>query len=270
MLDDERNDIYIHMDKKNTNYNSEELQKEVTKSGFYSIDRISVMWGGYSQIDTVLNLLQSAAKNGSYQYYHLLSGADLPIQTQDDIHSFFDKYSGKEFVGFNDVRKKDLYQVNLYHIFQEHLGRGNKFSLCCNSFFLNAQKIFHINRNRRNNIDFRKGANWFSITDSLARYVIQQEEWIRQIFKYTRCCDEIFLQTVIANSSFIDSVYDVSNINDNVAALRLIDWKRGTPYTYCAKDYKELIDSPMMFARKFDCNLDCEIVKKIGKYYGKH
>lgn len=40
-------------------------------------------------------------KHGPYAYYHLLSGQDLPIKSQDYIHQFFEEHQGKEFVGIN-------------------------------------------------------------------------------------------------------------------------------------------------------------------------
>ena len=51
------------------------------------VDRVPVNWGG-SQIRAELSLLKCAVKK-KYDYYHLVSGADLPIKTQDEIHQFF-------------------------------------------------------------------------------------------------------------------------------------------------------------------------------------
>ena len=42
---------------------------------------------------------------GHYNHYHLLSGQDLPIQSQETIQKFFLKNSDKEFVGFD----KDIF-----------------------------------------------------------------------------------------------------------------------------------------------------------------
>ena len=46
--------------------------------------------------------------------------------------------------------------------------------------------------------------------------------------------------------------------------MRYIDWKRGKPYTWGQKenDFDELMNSPYMFARKFD-ETHMEIVEKI-------
>ena len=55
-----------------------------------------------------------------------------------------------------------------------------------------------------------------------------------------------------------------NNYCDNYETIRyLIDWKRGKPYVYRSADYEELMASDMLFARKFDWNIDKEIVLKL-------
>ena len=124
------------------------------------------------------------------------------------------------------------------------------------------QKIVHLKRNAK--IQFQKGPNWFSITDDLARYVIEREEWIKKAFHDTICCDEVFLQTVVINSVFADRIYQyASTKNTEEAAMRLVDWERGGPYVFKSEDYSELLNSNMIFARKFDCQTDNNIVNKL-------
>ena len=98
LLDDERNDIYIHigMDVK---FEREELKGVVKKSALYFVESVREQWGGYSQIQSELILFQAAWEHG-YAYYHLISGVDLPIKTQDEIHEFFHEHYGKEFIYF--------------------------------------------------------------------------------------------------------------------------------------------------------------------------
>lgn len=101
-LDDPRNDIFIHMDAKNTGWDENRALASIDKAGIFFVPRISVTWGGYSQIACELGLLNAAVDKGRYTYYHLLSGQDLPIKSQDRIHSFFDSCGGKEFVRFEN------------------------------------------------------------------------------------------------------------------------------------------------------------------------
>ena len=82
------------MDAKNKLYNPSETLQLVKFSNIYHTRRIKVTWGGYSQIEAELILLEAATENGNYEHYHLLSGADLPIKNQEDIISFFEANHG--------------------------------------------------------------------------------------------------------------------------------------------------------------------------------
>lgn len=264
MLDDERNDIFVHMDVKNKNYRCEDISSLVVHSKVYHCNRIDVTWGGYSQIKTELLLLKEATKIGKYKYYHLLSGQDLPIKTQDEIHKFFDENSGKEFVAFSSEDFKYRYRINRYYFFQEMIGRKSNNVLLnkLNGLSFKVQDKIKINRNF--NLNSRAGSNWFSITDDLARYVIRSEKWIKKTFKYTLCCDEVFLQTLIINSDFKNKVYHSGGENCN-SNMRLIDWNRGNPYVFRTSDFYEIVNSNNLFCRKFDEDIDNDIVKKINE-----
>lgn len=215
--------------------------------------------GGYSLVKAEISLLELATANGPYAYYHLISGQDLPIKNQDEVHRYFDSNVGKEFIRFNFPEFKYKDRVDVYHLFQEKLGRkcGNRL----NKLFLKAQRLIGIHRNK--NVKFQKGTQWFSITDEFARYVVSKKDWIDDIFKYTCCSDELAIQTVFINSPFTNNLYHKEFDNDCKAMARLIDWRRGSPYVFREEDYKELTESPYMFARKFDEKIDRRIIDKL-------
>lgn len=50
-----------------------------------------------------------------------------------------------------------------------------------------------------------------------------------------------------------------------VPQIRHIDWKRGTPYIFREEDFYELKNTPALFARKYDINVDRNIVGRIYK-----
>lgn len=265
LLDDERNDVFIHMDIKNRLYSPTGTEEHFHCSNVYHTpERLNVQWGGYSLIAAELLLLKTATSSGRYKYYHLLSGQDLPIKSQDYIHSFFKSSYGKEFVAFDDSVFKWQQRVNLYHIFQEQIGRKQSFPFQINNIFLGFQRLIGINRNK--NVVFPKGANWFSITDDLAHFVLSKEDWIHKTFKYTQAADEIFLQTIVQNSEYVDRLYYPVHNNDPHAYMRLIDWKRGSPYIWQIENKLELQNSDLLFARKFDCEIDKNIIDYVANH----
>ena len=124
LLDDERNDIYIMIDKKVKNFDESIIIKSVQHSKVFFTDRIKIQWGGKSIVNAEIMLLKAASKN-KYSYYHLLSGADLPIKTADTIYNFFELNNGKEFIHFcNDgfIKKQSALRAGQYHFFQDKIG----------------------------------------------------------------------------------------------------------------------------------------------------
>lgn len=263
-IDDDNSDIFIHMDSKNKNYNPNEISKLVRRSKVFHVQRTNVIWGGYSQITCELLLLTSATKVASYDYYHLLSGQDLLIDSIQNIYEFTNKNNGMEFVQFESSNFIYGDRVHYYSI-QEKVGRTKGILYFFDRILRILQKIFKIKRNR--NIEFYMGANWFSITDDLARYVLSKKDWIDKVFKYTLCADEIFIQTIVHNSDFKNKLYVKEYNNSSESILRLIDWNRGRPYIFRNSDFKEIIEDDMFFARKFDEEIDSQIIKSIYKYY---
>lgn len=267
LLDCMYNDLYIHIDVK-----SEELYQivknlKLQKSKLYFTDRISVAWGGYSQIEAEIILLETALKNGEYSRFHLISGGDLPLKSQKNVYDYFESNSDVEFVHFdykNDIVVNKNRMAH-YHFFQEKINRNNKTFHNLEKICLVIQKIIRINRIKDINMEIRKGSNWLSITNECAKYIISKKSWIEKYFKNTKCCDEVFFQTLVWNSKFRDKLYyDIDE--KRCGNMRLIDWKRGNPYTFHQEDYDELINSKYMFARKFDEKIDNKIIDKICDY----
>lgn len=262
LLDDSRFDIYLHIDSKVKKFDFDYYQKLVNKSNLYFTKRLNVKWGTYSQIECELTLLKSAIKN-NYKYYHLISGVDLPIKSNSTIYDFFDK-ENHEFVGFS--QNDCLERIKYYHLFLNKI-KTSEFMNKLEFHLVKLQEKIKVNRIKKDKIIYKKGCNWFSITNDLAKYVISQEKFIKNKFKYSKCADEMFLQTLVYNSSFKDKVYKKYQ-DEHQNVKRLIDWKRGEPYTYSDNDYQDIINSNCFFVRKVSTNKkeQSDLVDKIYEY----
>lgn len=123
LLDDKRNDIYVHIDKKVRCF-----PHLYTKFAGLNIlkNRIDVRWGDVSQIETEILLFETALRNGDYNCFHLISGVDLPIKSNDYIHNFINLHPNIEFVGFSPTTSKSLEKYVLkYHILTKHYKNNN-------------------------------------------------------------------------------------------------------------------------------------------------
>jgi hypothetical protein len=275
MLDYCNNDIYIHVDAKAFEFNYEQLdliKRSIRYSNIIVLKNpISVNWGGYSMIEAEILLLEEAMSKGKYNYFHLLSGDDLPIQNMSHIHEFFENNKGKEFIGFENYSENNRpnyeSRVRYYWFFQEKAGKYNRNIIISetNSILLAMQRLLHIKRNKQ--IEFHKGSQWFSITDRFAAYIIDKKNLIRKIYKYTSCGDEIFIQTLCINSEFKDNLYCQDINKPWPSSMRLIDWKRGNPYVFKVDDFEVIKNSDKLFARKFDDEVDKEIIDMIENQY---
>lgn len=274
-LDDERNDIYLHIDKKCKNVPIDSLRESVKKSTLHVYKKFKIYWGHFSQVECELYLFEKASRN-KYFRYHLISGADLPIKSQDYIHDFFEKNADYEFVHYDtDERLKNDHEIGrrtkYYHFLQKYRRRFkvkviNETFTFLERVSLVIQIIFHVNRLKNSKLKIRYGSNWVSITDDLVCFILKNKDLIYKMFKYTNCSDELFIQTLLYNSKYKNQLYD-KKFDDSIEAnKRLIDWNRGNngnPYVWKISD-KELIDkSECLFARKFDINIDEEIVNYI-------
>lgn len=269
LLDNKNIDIYLHVDKKVLDFPFSKIKKLVKESKIYFSKRLDVRWGTYKQIECEIELLKLATKK-KYKYYHLISGVDLPIKPIQEIYDFFNS-KDCEFVGFSNldgILDSDFSRIKYYHLFNNNFRSKNrvKRKICSILYhvLLEIQKILKINRLKNKDIMIRKGCNWFSITDDLARYVLTQEKMVKKVFNHSHCADELFLQTLVYNSKFKNNIYKISN-NDCESVMRLIDWKRGFPYTFKGEDFDLIKNSRMIFARKFSSE-NIEIVEKIEKH----
>lgn len=209
-LDHERNDIFLHIDKKTKEFPEKQLRSAVRKGRLYLIPRMNVSWGGYSQIACELRLMKYAAAAGPHEYYHMSTGATFPIKSADEILRFFDAHTGYQFIGF-DNSKDYSGRVQRYNIFNE-IGKAatkweQKKAFCRNKFRGLQKKLGYIYKPARG-VEFKKGFVYWSLTEAAVQYALGKSNEIEQMYKHSFCGDELFMQTVIYHSPFRKSIYD--------------------------------------------------------------
>lgn len=263
-LDDCRNDIFIHFDKKILSFPA--LKTQNAKLHLLT-NRVDVRWGDVSVIEAEYSLFESALEKGKYAYYHLLSGVDMPLRSQNEIHDFFEEHKGKEFIGFSTgvIQQEIDRKVNRYHLFPRHFrdtgGITSFFKRSMRYVVLHLQYLFGIRRNKA--INFKKGTQWVSITHDFVNYVLQQKEQTLKHYSNTFCSDEIFLQTLCWNSKFKENVFDINN--EGKGSQRKIGWKDGVLYDWKEDDFDEIMKSDSLFARKFNSK-HLDVVKKLYEH----
>lgn len=255
-IDDDRNDIFLHIDKRTSYADFDEIRSWVEKAGLFLVPRMNVRWGHSSFVKCELNLLEQATKAGHYHYYHFLSGIDFPLKSQDEIHAYL-RDKNLEYINYHfdgDNGDDFAWKIKYYHYFMRWIGRGHFDGPGKKNAILRRIKDKNWElvgkqeakgfdrRDKYPDIEFVKGDNWVSITDDFARFVLSKKSKIMKLSTFANTPDEFFMATLAYNS-----VYKNRIAGDN---LRLIDWERGNPYEFVYADLDELKNSNKFFARK--------------------
>lgn len=248
-LDDDDTDIFIHIDKKAGEINYDEFEKITQHSNVFCLrNRVSVIWGHITLTLTSIMILEAALKHKEYDYFHLISGVDFPIKSNSYIKEFLSQHQGYEFVGFSGWHETLNYKLQLYHFIPRNLQQRYSILGYTDRLLLKIQKCLGI-RHFKDTKKFSKGCNWWSITAGLAKDIVGHKKDFKDVYKYTSCSDEIFLQTFINQNVGKYQVFD--SHDEYHSCLRHLDWKRGNPYVFTIDDFEELKNSPALFARKF-------------------
>ena len=258
LLDDHRNDIYLHIDKKVSGFDFAYYKDLCTKANvIYPEKRIAVNWGTQSQVVTEMLLYETACSNGPYQYYHLLSGVDLPLKTQTEICRFFE---GKhcEFLYFKtELNSYDIMRVSRYHFFVRHEDGAIRWA---NHILDRMQSRLHIDRTACNGYMVQRGSNWCDLTQRAVEILLQKKKEILKFTRFSLCADEVYKQTFLAGCG-------LEICNDD---LRLVDWSRSpngnNPHIFTLGDWDMMVGSTKLFARKFDEDIDKAVADKLYEY----
>jgi len=266
-LDYPCNDIYIHIDKKVGDeifaQVKSELEGMVKQASVAFIDRVEVSWGDFSMVQAELLLLREASR-AHHDYYHLLSGVDLPLKPHSEIVRFFEENAGKEVLqGFcfpprSAAQIASRLRLRYYYPFQHTVGHNYLRPLgLLQWFLLLLQALVGVNRLRRQPKEIYKGSQWFSVThdfvlDLLAFY--SREENLKP-YRHTMCADEIFLQMFAYHSQYRERIF-LREWRDGLypTNMRMVWFKKGlhgSPVTFTTEELPYLLQSNCLWARKF-------------------
>ena len=251
-LDDVRNDIYIHFDRKL----SVLPDIKTLHAGLCILkDRVDVRWADVSMLEAEYKLFHAVVDSGcEYSHHHLISGVDLPLKNQDYIHSFFAQHHGKEFVGLHQhpMNSHADRALHYWHPFTRSFrGSGCVFAIKRILRYLVIQTQVLLGIRRNTTIPFHKGGQWVSITRELIDYLLEQEDRAFTIFSRTFGADEYFVPTLIWDTPFMERLFDATD--ESRGAMRYIGWRAdGQLIDFSPQDLPALQQTEYLFARKFN------------------
>ncbi len=242
--------IYLHIDRKSKIQISNE-------NNVHSIKQYKVYWGSYNQILATRELMRIAAA-GNHDRYLLISGQDLPIMSNAAIVQYFmgnnNNYLRGEKLSASLEYRKDNWRMIYYHF---NLFDRREYNMIIERKLGLLQDIFKLYRKIPDNLYF--GSNWFNLTHEAVMICLEKmyDKKYLNLFKYTRCADEVIIQSILYNSRLLSSIKNED--------LRYADWSADVAYpkVLTMDDYDNVMNSAKLFARKFDDKIDSAVIDRI-------
>lgn len=255
--------FFIHIDKKVDASGFAKLSECLEKyNTMFVSDRVGMKWGGFSQVEATINGLQTIIGSGkSFDYINFISGQDYPIKHNAFILEFLSSNRGYEFIEYCELSPNGWEgAMTRFERYWLH-DIINNTPVC--SLIQNVLSVLLPKRKIPKGYNAFGGSSWWTISSDCARYIldfVDKERKFVDFFRLTLCPDEIFFQTIIMNSEYITRI-----CNNN---LRYIDWSEGesNPKVLSKVDFNLLLSSNKLFARKFDTNLDEQVLDMLDDY----
>jgi hypothetical protein len=251
-------DFYIHLDKK-IDIKTHSVLLDMPNV-FFVEKRVDIKWAGFTLCKAIFNgIKQIFASGKKYEFINLLSGQDYPIKSAAYISDFLKQHTGKQLIkcwDFETEWQEAVARIDRYH-FPDIVFKGKYFM---------ERMINLLYRRRRSPNGLRfygTNSTFWTLTPECALYVVNYVEKNRAFYrmlKYSWGSDEFIFQTVIMNSPYKETV-----TYDN---YRYSDWSAGgsRPKTLLTEDYKNIIISDGIIGRKFNIDVDANILDMIDEH----
>lgn len=283
-MDDENSLFFIHLDLRTDIAPFKE--RICGENIFFIEERVGCLWGDFSIVLATINLMLEAKEQKATGFFVLASGQDYPIVSNSEIHSFISQNSQYDFLDVIELEKKwkpKMVKDKLEHYHILHSGKRGH-SNCYAPFFhcsmyQKLRTITHLIKGRLSISNFKMllnlpskktifkqqyaGSQFWALSEktfyNVIKYIQENEKSLKDYYKYTSSPDEIYFHSIImnlCNGSYENIKHQITFVNyfrnDNVFLL---------------EDFKVLVTAKnKLLARKFDIDIDSEILQMINSY----
>jgi hypothetical protein len=231
---------------------------------FFVKQRFKMIWASYRFSETLVFIMQDLLAKKNYDFISFFSGQDYPIKDTDEIYEYYLNNIGYSFISvepqnspwYEECRKRyELYHMTYYSFKGTNVLVKLINSLIPKRKFPVYSKVYGGPR-----------ATWLTLSAEAAHFLIKtinSNKALRRFGKFTWAPDEFFFPTILLNSHLKNKVILDSG--------RYIDWSEGgaNPKIFTKDDFSALIKSEKLFARKFDQQIDTEILDLLDETHGK-
>jgi len=233
------------------------IERNCKDGNFKVVSEFQCKWGSFGIIDAMLSAMKRYEKV-DYDYFINLSGECYPLRAPkiikkelDDRKCAFIEVFKMPLLGWRPDGGMERLQKRWYILKTMKYPHAEFYS------------IPRLRKELPNKLTPYGGSAWFCLPKAVVSYIIsflEKNSSLRNYFRRVLIPDEIMFQTILMNSPFKSSTD-----NDN---KRYIDWNGGGsrhPRILRITDFEKMKNSGKLFARKFDYNVDREILDRIDK-----
>ena len=181
--------FYVHMDAKSRDFPKTDLAN--LANVVLLSDRVSVRWGGFSQIEATLKLFETAFANEDNAYFHLLSGEDVVLQPFEVIEKQWQQRF--DFQAMMTCERAPQYAYRF--IMDSPHADSNWQRQLTGKIITKLQKAVAKVKPYHSPIYF--GSQWFSVTRADWEKIVPFTDEYSDFFRHKLVPDEHFFQTLI-------------------------------------------------------------------------
>ena len=279
-LDDGASKFFIHLDAKTP---IEPFAACLEGAHIRFIDkRERCVWGDFSIVQATIRLMEAASKEQGI--FILMSGQDYPIQSQGYINDFLERNKEFDFIEIEPLEEKwkpKMVKDKLehYHILHsEERGNSNcyaPFRHC--SVFQKLRTLTHLLKGRLSVKNFKllcslpkrvapferqyAGSQFWAFSErtfyAVLHYIREHKAALEGYYKYTSSPDEIYFHSVLMDLVAKDSTIKLKD------PITYVNYFRKNN-VFITEDFDKITSAKgKLFARKFDTDIDIEILNKL-------
>lgn len=246
-LDSSDSACFVHVDRKS---NLDDFLMPEAANLHFCEDRIAIYWEEYSVVEATLRLMCDAINaQEQYDYCVLLSGNDYPLRSVRYIQHFFEMHRGMEFINAYSMtdgdKGKPLSRLTRYVPRSDQI-HDPELLKQLNNQSMSANRDY---KHALGDLQPYSGSAWWALTREACKYIldfVDKERSIVAFFENTLNPDEMFFQTLLANSRLRDKIR---------GTLTYADWSAGGKYPAVISDKHLAVFAKdtfgKLFARKF-------------------
>jgi len=277
--------FYIHIDLK-TDIRTFTSIISQSQQVIFVENRVNCIWGDLSVVYATLNCLNQIVADRRNGYVLLMSGQDYPLKRNEYIQDFFIRHYGVNFINlfslpsknwlYEGMNRVEYYKLNISdcradiriippltdsRILKHYANAQSERVLTV--FDENLETLMKLRPTLSYIQKFYGGSQWWALPIETIRFILSfldtHPDYIK-FYKYTFVPDELFFHTIIGNNPIL--------FEKARESVTYVDWESNgnfRPAIFDISFYYKLIIRNELFARKFDSNLDSEILDRIDE-----